>query len=256
MNRIRCDRSWAAGGQLEHMDPFGRLYYLRSGEGIVRHHGRIFHLRPGYLFAIPAYTSSRYLCPKKMDLSYIHYIATIFDGMEPFRFLGWDYVVKVKNIPEMDMLWGKLLARSGVGGNAHELESDGILRLMLAMFAGTSVLNKDSRLQNVRRFQPVFSYVENNLREVIRLEDMARLVHLQATYFSNLFTKMMGLSPIAYVNYQRIKRSQDLLSRKDLTLREVADEVGFEDEFYFSRVFKKQTGLSPSRYRNQKKLEG
>ncbi len=256
VSRLICDRSWAGHGQLEHIDPFGRLYYLRSGEGIVRHHGRIFHLRPGYLFAIPAYVASRYLCPRKMDLSYIHYVANIFDGMEPFRFMGWDYVLKVKDVPEMNRLWDELIAGRDRIDDVYELESDGILRRMFAMFAGTSVPDKDLQMQNARRFYPVFSYVENNLNKTIKLSEMAGLVHLQPTYFSNLFTKLMGMTPITYVNRQKIKRSQELLRSREMTLQEIAEAVGFDDVFYFSRVFKKETGMSPSMYRDQEKLEG
>jgi AraC-like DNA-binding protein len=48
-----------------------------------------------------------------------------------------------------------------------------------------------------------------------------------------------------------MERASELMHRSYMTLREVADECGFCNEFHFSRRFKQIVGLSPKEYRKQ-----
>jgi AraC-like DNA-binding protein len=79
-------------------------------------------------------------------------------------------------------------------------------------------------------------------------------MNLQSTYFSNLFQKNFGIPPIKYLNRKRMEEAQRLLLYSDLTLAEIALQLGIDDAFYFSKLFKKYLGVSPDKYRKQKKI--
>jgi len=83
------------------------------------------------------------------------------------------------------------------------------------------------------------------------IRELAKIGHLNPTYFSNLFSKLMGTSPIQYINKRRVEKAQSLLLTTDATLYTIAQKVGFLDEYYFSRIFKKITGIAPQHYRQQ-----
>lgn len=51
--------------------------------------------------------------------------------------------------------------------------------------------------------------------------------------------KELGCKPSAYVNRIRISAAKLLLTDTDMTVREIADRVGYSDVYYFSKVFKK-----------------
>ena len=249
-NRLVCTPAWADHGRPLPGDFFGRIYFLRAGEGHVTHHGRTLPLRPGSLVAIPAFTPCTYVCPRSMDLSYVHFTATVFGALEPFASLGWPCRVPVTDTRAMARLWDRLIATGGRDTPSGYLASDGLLRLLLEPFAAAAPPEGSvARLAAVERLQPVFVHVERNLSGRITLADLALQVHLQPTYFSNRFTAVMGISPMAYVLRQRVERAQGLLRLSEGKLQEIAESVGFRDAFYFSRVFTRLTGLRPSHYR-------
>ncbi len=256
-NRLTCDSSWADYGRPLPGDFFGRIYYLRSGAGKVTHHDRVIQMKPGKLVAIPAFTPCTYRCLGSMDLSYVHFTATVLGSLEPFDCFGWTFEVRVRGIRSMNRTWdGMLAALRQDDKPGRALEADGFLRQLIACFAGTAQQAYSPRLRKVERLQPVFSYVEQRLGSTIRLADLARLVNLQPTYFSNRFTEVMGMSPIAYVTRQRIERAQGLLRHTDMKLQQIAEAVGLQDAFYFSRVFKAVAGTPPSEYRRRIPAEG
>lgn len=251
--RYPCGPAWAAGGEKLHTDPFGRLYCIREGEGVVVHHDRMFHLRPGYLFVIPAHTPGRYRAPKFMSLTWLHFTSTLFGSLEPFAALSWPFVVKAR---DSDVRGAERLIRlHHQGGPAAVLEADGILRQLLARFAAEGSEEKGRNIDELPRLHPVLIYMEHNLTRRLTLAELARVVHLQPTYFSNLFSEHMGIPPMQYLNRRRVERATALLFQGNAMMDEIAEAVGFSDVYYFSRTFKRFMGLSPSQYRAQIRKE-
>jgi len=68
-------------------------------------------------------------------------------------------------------------------------------------------------------------------------------------HICRLFHKNFGLSPLAYLNAQRLERAKRLLANPRLTTAEVAYRSGFHDPGYFTRKFRQQTGITPGQYR-------
>ena len=58
-----------------------------------------------------------------------------------------------------------------------------------------------------------------------------------------------------YLVKTRIDESKFLLANSSLKIKEVANEVGYEDSLYFSKVFKKITGVSPKEYIRSEKID-
>ena len=66
---------------------------------------------------------------------------------------------------------------------------------------------------------------------------------------SRLFHKNFGLTPLEYLNAQRLERAKNLLCNPRLTVAEVAYQSGFQDPGYFTKKFRQQTGITPIAYR-------
>jgi len=96
------------------------------------------------------------------------------------------------------------------------------------------------------------NYINNNYMKKITLEEVASYSYLSPTYFSRIFKEEMKCTFNAYVNKVRIEMSKKLLSDDQLSLAEISELVGYEDQSYFSKVFKKMTGVSPGKYRESK----
>jgi len=66
---------------------------------------------------------------------------------------------------------------------------------------------------------------------------------------SRLFHKNYGLTPLEYLNAQRLERAKSLLRNPRLTVAEAAYQSGFRDPGYFARKFRQQTGITPVQFR-------
>ena len=98
-------------------------------------------------------------------------------------------------------------------------------------------------------FKPVLEYMSENIGSSLRTEELAALAFMQPTYFIKRFHKVYGMPPLAYFNRRKIYKAMGLLAGTELTIREIAREVGIFDTSYFTRVFKKHCNVTPARYR-------
>ena len=80
---------------------------------------------------------------------------------------------------------------------------------------------------------------------------LARLSHLDSSYFCRVFGRRFGIPPIHYLLNTRIRKAKELLEDSELSISEIARRVGFQSLHYFSRYFAKREHMSPNQYRHQ-----
>lgn len=95
---------------------------------------------------------------------------------------------------------------------------------------------------------PAMEYMNENYRECITLYELSNLLHLNEQYFSRLFKKATGVTPIDYLNFVRICQAENLLKSGE-NVSTVVSETGFSSLSYFNRVFKKLKNCSPTEYK-------
>lgn len=92
-------------------------------------------------------------------------------------------------------------------------------------------------------------YIAMHFSEEITLSDVAKEIHLNASYLSTLFRQVTGVTFKEYLNRIRIEEAQRLLLNTDYPIMQIAVSCGFSDQSYFTKVFKKHTGLTPKQFR-------
>lgn len=80
----------------------------------------------------------------------------------------------------------------------------------------------------------------------VRLKDIAAVANITETHLCRLFTVTIGYSPMQTFNMLRLQLSLVLLSRSNLSIKEIAERCGFDNPLYFSRYFSKTFGKAPS----------
>lgn len=80
-------------------------------------------------------------------------------------------------------------------------------------------------------------------------------VHVSEDYLTRVFKRELGTSPWDYLNRYRIYLAMSLLRKTGMSVNQVAEATGFQDQAYFCRVFKKIRGYNPSKLRSSKKSE-
>lgn len=78
---------------------------------------------------------------------------------------------------------------------------------------------------------------------------MAELFHISPSYLSRLFHQRTGQKYIDYITQLRMEKAKELLSTNpDITVKSVAESVGYISIRHFSKTFQKYTGELPSCY--------
>ena len=93
-------------------------------------------------------------------------------------------------------------------------------------------------------------YILENFTRKISLEEIAKKSGFSSPYFSTMFKEEMGENLSSYLNRLRVEKAKALLTDTDLSLSNIAQNCGFEDQSWFSKIFKHYTGISPGKYRN------
>lgn len=126
-----------------------------------------------------------------------------------------------------------------------------ILLILLKHFEQNLVPEKeqyDKRLNDVRRLHPVFRLIENNYNSSISLEEASLAANMSRHYFCRFFKKTTGSTFIQYIHQVRIDRAKQLMLTSNLSITQIALEVGFESVSHFFRVFHRLTLLTPLKY--------
>lgn len=92
-------------------------------------------------------------------------------------------------------------------------------------------------------------FIEGNIEKSITLRDMANAVNMSQYHFCRLFKKACGYSPYEYLLMVRIDKAKYLLKNTDIPIKNVAQQVGYQNASTFSSVFTTKVGLSPRAFR-------
>jgi AraC-like DNA-binding protein len=89
-------------------------------------------------------------------------------------------------------------------------------------------------------------------KEKLSISFLSRQFHLSSNYVGEYFKKMTGESLQHYIMVYKMRLVENKLRFTQLTLNQIADELGFSDESHLSKQFKKYSGFSPVQYRRLK----
>lgn len=99
-------------------------------------------------------------------------------------------------------------------------------------------------------------YITQNIKNKIKLKDLARLAGFSQFHFHRIFKDTVGETVNNFVIRQKLERALALMrSNRSAMLTEIAMESGFHSSSDFSRTFRRYFGLSPKHWDRQKHLE-
>ena len=97
------------------------------------------------------------------------------------------------------------------------------------------------------------AYIENNIDKVLSISELAALCHMGESTFRREFERIMGTSPLRYINFLKIEKAKELLANADFNISDIPETLGFYDLSHFYKTFKSVTGITPSRFREELK---
>lgn len=106
------------------------------------------------------------------------------------------------------------------------------------------------------RVERAMRWLAGHVREPLEIEALAARVRLSPSRLAHLFREQTGVTPLQFLERQRIDAAIRLLTATRKSVKVISAECGFASPFYFSLRFKKATGKSPSAYRGREAGEG
>jgi len=102
-----------------------------------------------------------------------------------------------------------------------------------------------------RRIALIVSLIASDLRRLPSATTLSKVVNLSTSRFYELFKVQTGISPASYIKSQRMEAAAKLLMGSLKSVKEVAAEVGFNDQSHFVRGFKRRYEITPTTYRKR-----
>ncbi|WP_208590393.1 response regulator transcription factor [Gracilibacillus suaedae] len=102
-----------------------------------------------------------------------------------------------------------------------------------------------------RAVKEAMDYIDQHYDEELTLKEVAKQVHLNASYLSALFKEELQVTFSEYVTRKRIQEAKKLLLSTDLTIAEIAEKSGYQTSKYFIKLFKQFENMTPNAFRKQ-----
>ena len=99
----------------------------------------------------------------------------------------------------------------------------------------------------------VQQYLNANYPHTITMEMLAGIAHISPNYLTQLFRHHLGITPSGYLKTLRMEAARQLLLTTDISIKDIAARVGYNDHLYFRRLFKLDNQTTPSDYRRNKR---
>lgn len=240
----------------------GPLYlfqYTVSGSGALTIDGKTHRIEPGYAFMVEIPSEHRYFLPKTSDSWEFYFILFRPSNLEEH----WRELVRslshIPYIPPESSVIHSLQDAFHAGANNRitdgYLASSIVYRFVMELYRFAKGRNRDSEDWPVPVREAVRE-LESRYRQIQSLDEIAEHVGLSKYHFVRVFRKATGLTPIEYLTKVRVERSIDLLRGTEMSVEEIAREIGYSGGSYFIKVFRSWVGFSPGEFRAGRELVG
>lgn len=102
-----------------------------------------------------------------------------------------------------------------------------------------------ANLRSYETYERVREHIDRHFLRLTEIEELAAECRLTPVHVSRLFKQYAGIGPYQALLRRKMNYAAELLSRERLRVKEVAERLGFRDQFQFSRAFKSVYGVSP-----------
>ncbi len=223
------------------------LIYVKKGAGYlyVDNKKHLFHEEDVVL--VDCYKPHMYGTTRDSEILWTHfdgstsreYVQTIFSNAGP--------VCSVRNLISFEKDLNRILLMLSSGSINDALCSYYIVKILTDLIlCSTKTLEEDTRPIT----EDIISYINENIRERLTLEDLANKAGLSPFYFTRLFKKETGYTPHEYIVVSRINIAKFYLKSTTSSIKEICFSSGFSSESSFCTTFRKMCGMTPTEYRD------
>lgn len=233
------------------------IHYVQSGKGtfsVANHH--TVNLKAGDIFILPKGVPCFYQADGKQPWSYF-WIG--FSGVKIKTMLNNSKLVNkyyLRQVQESQTLASlKKLFRAA--HNQNSLVNDVLIESLIYKFFYHLLTeypeqNKLKSKNSNEELQLAINYLEQNyINPACTITSVCHELDISRSYLYNIFRQNLNLTLSQFLTQLRMEKAKQNLLNSSYTVQQIANTVGYGDEFTFSKAFKRYTGLSPKFYRKK-----
>lgn len=247
---------------------FTRLYLITEGEAYLCMGEKRIDLKKGYLYLVPSFLHCSYVCPNEMTHYYATFSMQLPNSLSLYQLFNFSH--EIKATPEHETYFKRLYKENpnmalpandpniyqrinskiwnyGIKDAQRSLSSSGLLYLLMSEFIGTPKINFEKGESG--NILSAMEYIHAHLNKELSVRKLAEIACLSTGHFTRKFKHLTQLTPLDYLNKQRIEQAQLLLNTTSQSCIEIAEACGYKSNAYFSKIFKKYIGQAPGEYR-------
>lgn len=234
------------------------VHFVLSGRGTLKMDGKEYKLSRGQIFVtIPGVDVFYYSDPEEPW----HYAWVSFNGSKAALYLEKAGLTPEHPVRDTYLEPEEFLEIIEQILNHHEITVANEMTRMALLYQILALL-VNSQNESLKRQKKAIPhdyspdvYVDNALNYIqnhyatAKVSDIAAYIGITRSYLTHIFKQKMKISPQEYLVSYRLEQSSRLLRTTNLSIQEIADQVGYENPLTFSKMFKHVYGVSPKHYR-------
>lgn len=229
------------------------IFFTLNGNGMLVFDQKEYLLKKNTIAIVPPRKHCEYFTPdnKIWEFYWIHLQCFNSSSLLSYVIERKGYVFLLKNLEKITSRIEDLLTAKNDGQEQELINSRIIAQIIYDLLENTLVASQHKKHESELAKQ-IICYIKENFKSNITLEDISKKIYLSTDHIIRYFKKETGYTPYNYLKTYRLMRACDLLSFSNLTVKQIATEVGYNSESSFISQFKVQNKISPNEYRKLK----
>jgi AraC-like DNA-binding protein len=241
---------WETGRKLKDY----QIVYISNGAGTFESENDIkFEVTPGTVFfffsevwhryqPLPNTGWTEYWIGRSLKDDNSLFINNIINPQNPFFTIGLNTRI-IKAFNEVFEIGQEFSsgAMASMSGATYFLMGMIIDAIKNKNFSGTS---------SEKMVQKAICILYDSVEKNTNIEQVAEMLNISYSLFRKKFTEYTGIPPKQYLLKLKLSKAEDLLRFSTLSIKEISDLLGFENQNYFSKYIKQKTGIAPNEHRN------
>ncbi len=227
------------------------FFYCTDGKGYISVNNKQYTLHKNEAFCIPHHQKHTYYASEDdpWSILWVHFKGddAQYFPLDDYRVIHFHTEYSTNRMFFLFELLFRVLESHYTLGNFIYISQ--VLALILAE---TYYREKPSSTpkQN-RHVTHIVRFMYNHLYDSLTLKQILHKFGYSKSYLNNIFQEHTQHSPMDFYIKLKMQEACKLLCSSDLLIYEIAEKLGYKDQYYFSRLFKKQIGISPAKYRSE-----
>lgn len=240
------------------------LIFCTHGRGTIRSATAEWQLSQGSIALLPPDKEHTYFASAEnpWDIFWVHFSGDLVEEYIPQETAQNDGFMVLNHTSDDDMamlmsqFWQMIQALSGGFSYQAVFYASQLLGTTLAYVSLHSKLPKSHYTMGNEYITQAIQYVYDHLEEKVTFSTLTKYLGVSASYLSRVFRQTVGTSVNQFIIDIKTKQASHYLQDTNLSIQQIAERLGYTDQYYFSRVFKKNFGVSPRTFRNQRRRRG